>query len=75
MAVSRSWGYVTFASFAVLCEHCANVSLFLERIPFALSSQRTAKLTKKLISSVAGKEELDLRSFFSSYERLCPESF
>ena len=53
MAVSRSWGYVSFASFAVLCEHCANVSLFLERIPFALSSQRTAKLAKKLISSVA----------------------
>ena len=48
MAVSRSWGYVSFASFAVLCEHCANVSLFLERIPFALSSQRTARLAKKL---------------------------
>jgi hypothetical protein len=33
-----------FASFAVLCEPCANVSLFLERIPIAQSSQRTAKL-------------------------------
>jgi hypothetical protein len=41
MAVSRSWVYV---SFAVLCELCANESLFLERIPFAQSSQRTAKL-------------------------------
>jgi len=50
IAVSRSWGYV---SFAVLCEHCANVSVFLERIPFALTSQRTAKLAKKLISPVA----------------------
>src|ERR1700730_9473559 len=30
--------------FAVLCELCANVSLFLERSPFAQSSQRTAKL-------------------------------
>ena len=38
------WVYVSFASFAVLCELCANVSLFLERIPFAQSSQRTAKL-------------------------------
>jgi hypothetical protein len=53
IAVSRSWSYVSFASFAVLCEHCANVSVFLERIPFALTSQRTAKLAKKLISPVA----------------------
>ena len=38
------------ACFAVLCELCANVSLFLERIPIAQSSQRTAK---KLISPSA----------------------
>jgi hypothetical protein len=44
-AVSRLWVYVSFASFAVLCELCANVSLFLERIPFAQgpqSSQRSS---------------------------------
>jgi hypothetical protein len=44
------------ACFAVLCELCANVSLFLERIPFAQSSQRTAKLAKKLGFGVVSEE-------------------
>jgi hypothetical protein len=41
------------ACFAALCELCANVSLFLERIPIA---QRTAKLAKKLGFGVVSKE-------------------
>jgi uroporphyrinogen-III synthase len=45
------------ACFAVLCELCANVSLFLERIPIAQSSQRTAKLAKKLGFGVVSKED------------------
>jgi hypothetical protein len=44
------------ACFAVLCELCANVSLFLERIPIAQSSQRTAKLAKKLVVGVVSKD-------------------
>jgi uroporphyrinogen-III synthase len=44
------------ACFAVLCELCANVSLFLERIRIAQSSQRTAKLAKKLGFGVVSKE-------------------
>jgi hypothetical protein len=44
------------ACFAVLCELCANVSLFLERIPIAQSSQRTAELAKKLGFGVVSKE-------------------
>ena len=35
-----------FASFAVLGELCANVSLFLEQIPLAQSPPGTAKLAK-----------------------------
>jgi hypothetical protein len=44
------------ACFAVLCELCANVSLFLERIPIAQSSQWTAKLAKKLGFGVVSKD-------------------
>jgi uroporphyrinogen-III synthase len=56
------------ACFAVLCELCANVPLFLERIPIAQSSQRTAKLAKKLGFGVVSKEGRPCISFRASRE-------
>ena len=54
MAVSRSWVYVSFASFAVVCELCAKGIRSRKRDTLAQSSQWTAKLAKKLISPGIG---------------------
>jgi hypothetical protein len=55
------------ACFAVLCELCASVSLFLERVPTAQSSQRTAKLAKKLGFGVVSKEGRPYKSYTESF--------
>jgi FtsX-like permease family protein len=66
------------ACFAVLCELCANVSLFLERIPIAQSSQRTAKLAKKLgfgvVSNLRSRGSGGIDSFATSESRFLPHS-